>query len=56
VLGIFHFDTVFRPDMELNQPPIQLIMRPISLGVKWRWREADHSHPSYIEVKECVEL
>jgi hypothetical protein len=25
-------------------------------GVKWLRREADHSHPSSAEVKECVEV
>jgi hypothetical protein len=28
----------------------------LSLGVKRPEREADHSHPSSAEVKECVEL
>jgi hypothetical protein len=30
--------------------------RALSLGVKQPGREADHSPPSFAEVKECVEL
>jgi hypothetical protein len=30
--------------------------RALSLGVKWKEHEADHSPPSSAEVKEWVEL
>jgi hypothetical protein len=55
-MGIFPFDTVSRPTLGLTQPPIQLVAGALSLGVKRQGREADHSPPSSIEVKECLEL
>jgi hypothetical protein len=39
-----------------NQPPIQWVPEALSLGVKWPGHEADHSHPSSAEVRECVDL
>jgi hypothetical protein len=39
-----------------TQPPIQCVAAAISLGVKRPGREANHSLPSSIEVKEWVEL
>jgi hypothetical protein len=55
-LGIFLFITASRTALGLTQPPIQWVTRALSLGVKWPVREADHSSPSSVEVKECVEL
>jgi hypothetical protein len=37
-------------------PPIQWMPGAPSLSVKRPAREADHSPPSSVEVKECVEL
>jgi hypothetical protein len=39
-----------------TQPPVQWVSGALSLGIKWPWREADHSPPPSAEVKECVEL
>jgi hypothetical protein len=39
-----------------TQPPIQWVQGSLSLGVKRPGREAGHSPPSSIEVKECMEL
>jgi hypothetical protein len=39
-----------------TQPPIQWVPGALTLGVKRPGREADHSPPSSVEVKECVEL
>jgi hypothetical protein len=36
----------------LTQPSIQWVPVALSLGVKWPWREADHTPPSSAEVKE----
>jgi hypothetical protein len=55
-LGIFLFTTASRPTLGSTQPPIQCLQGSLSLGVKWPGREADHSPPSSVEVKECVEL
>jgi hypothetical protein len=33
-LGIFLFDTVSRPALEPNQPPIQWVLGVLSLGIK----------------------
>jgi hypothetical protein len=35
-----------------TQPPIQWVPGALSLGVKLPGREADHSPPSSVEVKE----
>jgi hypothetical protein len=50
-LGMFPFTTVSRPALGPTQPPIQWVPEPLSLGVKWPGREADHSPPSSAEVK-----
>jgi hypothetical protein len=50
-LGIFLFNTMFRPALGHTQPPIQWI-----LGVKWLGHEVDHSLPSSAKVTEYVEL
>jgi hypothetical protein len=47
---------VSRTALGPTQPPIQWVAGALSLGVKRPGREADHSHPSSAEVKECVEL
>jgi hypothetical protein len=36
---------------EPKKPPIQWVAGPLSRGVKRPWREADHSPPSSIKVK-----
>jgi hypothetical protein len=55
-LGIFLFTTASRTALEPTQPPIQWVPGAPSLGVKRPGREVDHSPPSSVEVKECVEL
>jgi len=35
-----------------TKPPIQWVLGALSLGVKQQGHEADHSHPSIVEVKE----
>jgi hypothetical protein len=55
-LGIFLSTTVSRRTMRPTQPPIQWILGALSLGVKRPGREADHSPPSSVEVKECVNI
>jgi hypothetical protein len=55
-LGIFLFDTRFRPVLGPTQPSIQRVPGALSLGVKRPGRETDHSPTSSAEVNECVEL
>jgi hypothetical protein len=55
-LGIFLFTTASRMALGPTQPPIQRVPGALSLGVKWPGLEADHSPPSSVEVKGCVEL
>jgi hypothetical protein len=50
-LGIFLFTTASRTALGPTQFPIQWV-----LGVKWLGHEVDHSPPSSVEVKECVDL
>jgi hypothetical protein len=54
-LGIFLFTTASRPALWPTQPPIQWEPGALSVGVKRPERETDHSPPSSVEVKECVE-
>jgi hypothetical protein len=51
-LGIFLFNTASRTALGPIQPTIQWIKGALSLGVKRPGREADHSPPSNLEVKE----
>jgi hypothetical protein len=55
-LEIFLFTTATRSALGPTQPPIQWVLGALSLGVKRPGREADHSHLSDVEVKECVDL
>jgi hypothetical protein len=55
-LGIILFTTASRTALGPTQPPIQWVPRSLSLGVNRPGREADHSPPSIVEVKERVEL
>jgi len=55
-LGIFLFTTASRPALGPTQPPIQWVPGSLSLGKQRPGHEADHSPPSYAEIKECVEL
>jgi hypothetical protein len=55
-LGIFLFAAASRTALGPTQPPIQWVPGALFLGVKRLGREADHSSPSSVEVKECVEL
>jgi hypothetical protein len=48
----FLFTTASRTALGPTQPPIQWVSGALSLGVKRPGREADHSPPSSIEVKE----
>jgi hypothetical protein len=54
--GNFLFTTASRTALGPAQPPIQWVIGNLSLGVKRLGREADHSPPSSVEVKECMEL
>jgi hypothetical protein len=54
--GNFLFTTAFGTALGPTRPPIQWVPGPLSLGVKRREREVDHSPPSSAEVKVCVEL
>jgi hypothetical protein len=51
--GLGIFSSPPRPDRRWGptQPPIQLVLGSLSLGVKRSGREADHSPPSNTEVK-----
>jgi hypothetical protein len=51
--GIFLFATAFGPTLGPTQPSIQQIQEVPSPGVKRLGREADHSLPSSIEVKNA---
>jgi hypothetical protein len=42
--------------MGSTQPPTQWIPGTLYDGVKWLWREANHSSLSCSDVKQCVEL
>jgi hypothetical protein len=55
-LGSFLFTTVSRTSLGPTQPPIQWVRGALLLGVKRPGREADHSPPLSVGVKECVEL
>jgi hypothetical protein len=55
-LWSFLLSSFFRTALGPTQPPIQWVPGAPSLGVKRPGREADHSPPSSVEVKECVEL
>jgi hypothetical protein len=55
-LGIFLFTTASRTALGPTQPPIQWVPGALSLGVKRPGREADHSPPSSVEIKEWMEL
>jgi hypothetical protein len=55
-LGFFVFTTASRTVLGPTQPPIQWVPGALSLGVRQVAREADHSPPSSVEVKEWVEL
>jgi hypothetical protein len=55
-LGIFLFTAASITVLEPAQPPNQWVQGALSLEAKRPGREADHSHPSSTEVKECVEL
>jgi hypothetical protein len=50
-LGIFLFTTASRLVLGPIQPPIKWAPRALSLWVKRPEREADHSYPSSVEVK-----
>jgi hypothetical protein len=51
-LGIFLFTTASRTALGPTQPPIQWVPRGLSLGVKRPVRDADHSPPPSVEVKQ----
>jgi hypothetical protein len=48
---VFLFSTASIPALGPTQPPIQWVLRAVSLGVKRPGREANHSLPSSAEVK-----
>jgi hypothetical protein len=47
----FLFFITFRPALGCSQPPIQSVPGAISPGVRRKGREADHSPPTSVEVK-----
>jgi hypothetical protein len=49
----FPITTATRNALELTQPPIQLVLRALSLVVKRPGLEADHSAPSSAEFKNA---
>jgi len=51
--GIFLFATMFRPALELTQPPIQWIPGTLSPGAKQLGHNADHSPPSRPRLRMC---
>jgi hypothetical protein len=55
-LGVFLFTTASRTALGPTQPPIQWVPGALSLGVKQLGCEVNHSHPSSVEFKECMEL
>jgi hypothetical protein len=55
-LRIFLFTTASRTALRPIKPPIQWVPGAVSLGVKRRGREADHSPPSSAEVKNAWSL
>jgi hypothetical protein len=48
---IFLFTTTSRPALRPTQPPIQWVLVALSPEVKWPGKEADHSPPRSVEVK-----
>jgi hypothetical protein len=44
---------VSRTALGPTQPPIRWVLGALSLGVKRKWREANHSLPSSAEVKNA---
>jgi hypothetical protein len=48
---IFLFPIDFKLTLGPNQPPIKWVLEALSLGVKRQEREADHSPPSSVDVK-----
>jgi hypothetical protein len=48
---IFRFSVASRPALGPIQPPLQWLQAGLSPGIKRQKREADHSHPSGVEVK-----
>jgi hypothetical protein len=47
----FLFATASRPALGSIQPPVKLVTRALSAGVKQEARDADHSLPYSVEVK-----
>jgi hypothetical protein len=47
-----NMSVIYAPLFRGLKPPIQLVPRALSLGVKCSGREADHSPPASAEVKE----
>jgi hypothetical protein len=45
-----------RPALDPTQPLIQLVPEALSLAVRRPGREADHSPPSSVKVKESVKI
>jgi len=55
-LGILLFTTASRTVLDSTHAPIQWVPGTVYLCVKRPGREADHSPPCTVEVKEFVEL
>jgi hypothetical protein len=52
-LGIFLLTNASRPVLGPTHPPIQWVPGTLFLGVNWPGREADHSTPSSVEIKNA---
>jgi hypothetical protein len=52
-LGIFLFATMSRLTLWSSQPPIQWILRALSLGIKWLGYEANHLPQSSTKIKNA---
>jgi hypothetical protein len=50
---VFPFVTACRPALGPTQPPVQWVPGVVYRGVKRSGREADHSPPSSVEVKNA---
>jgi hypothetical protein len=53
MMGFFRFAIEFRPALGPTHPPIERVSGVISPGIKWPGREADHSPPFCVEVKNA---
>jgi hypothetical protein len=48
----FNFSISSSPALRSAHPPIEWLLWAISVGLKWKGLETDHSPPTNVEVKE----